>query len=61
MKFTTYYTDRARKLIDQIEKNEELETIDYVIENNALGDTIITVTGDKEEVKTLKEIFNMVY
>ena len=60
MKFTTYYTDKARKTIDAIEKSEGLETIDYFIENNAIGDTVITVTGDKEEVQTLKEIFNMV-
>lgn len=61
MKFRTLYTDRARKLIDKIERMEELETIDYVIENDALGDTVIIVSGDKEEVQTLKSIFEMVY
>ena len=60
-KFTTYYNDRARKLIDQIEESEGLETIDYYIENNAIGDTMITVTGDKEEVTTLEQIFKMVF
>lgn len=61
MKFRTLYTDRARKLIDKIERTEELETIDYVIENDAIGDTVIIVSGDKEEVQTLKAIFEMVY
>lgn len=61
MKFNTYYTSRAKKLIDQIKRNEELETISYTIKNTALGDTVIAVSGDREDVKTLKEIFNMVY
>lgn len=61
MKFRTLYTDRARKLIDKIEVSEGLETIDYCIENNAIGDTVITVTGDKEEIQILKQIFTMVY
>ena len=61
MKFRTLYTDKARKLIDKIERAEELETIDYYIENDAIGDTVITVSGDKEEVQTLKQIFTMVY
>ena len=60
-KFTTYYTDRARKLIDKIEQAEGLETIDYYIENNALGDTVITVTGEAEEITTLEQIFKMVF
>lgn len=61
MKFRTMYTDRARKLIDKIEHWEGLETLDYVIENDAIGDTVIIVTGATEEVQRLKEIFNMVY
>ena len=61
MKFRTLYTDRARKLIDKIEEMEGLETIDYTIMNDAIGDTVIIVSGDKEEVQTLKQIFTMVY
>lgn len=60
-KFRTHYSDRARKLIDQIEASEGLETIDYYIENNAIGDTMITVTGETEEITTLEHIFKMVF
>lgn len=61
IKFSTYYCDKARKLIDKIEEAEDLRTIDYYIENNALGDTMITVTGDREEIEVLEQIFNMVF
>ena len=60
-KFRTYYSDRARKLIDKIEETEGLETIDYVIANNAVGDTIITVSGDKEEITLLEQLFKLAF
>ena len=58
--FTTYRTTRAIELIIAICNSEKLD-VQTRYETNALGDDVIIVKGDKEEIETLKQIFNMVY
>lgn len=59
--FRTYYNSKAMELIEKIEKAEGLETLDINLERTALGDTLIVVSGETEEVKDLEQIFEMVY
>ena len=58
--FRTYKNNRAIELIMAICNSEKLD-VQVGYEANALGDDMIIVKGDKEEVETLEQIFNMVY
>ena len=50
---------KSVKLVKDIIATEELElNVNYTVD--ALGDSIILIEGDKEEVRTLKEIYEMV-
>lgn len=58
--FRAYYNGRSIKIIEDIIRAEDLDA-EVKIYTDALGDTIIEVTGDKETIKTVKDIFNCVY
>ena len=58
--FRPYHTNKAAKLIAQIIANEDLN-VKVFFKTNALGDDIIEVKGENEEIDTLVEIFEMVY
>lgn len=59
MKFKTYYNSKSARLVNDIIATEELE-VNVEIAADALGDTVIIVSGSKEEVKILKAIYEMV-
>lgn len=59
MKITVLYSSRSEKLINDIIKTENLSVVVERSEN-AIGDSIINVKGEKEEVQTLLEIYKMV-
>lgn len=58
--FRTYYNGRSIKIIEDIIRAEDLDA-EVKIYTDALGDTIIEVTGDKETIETVKDIFNCVF
>ena len=41
--------------------NSEKLDVSVKYETNAIGDDMIIVKGDREEVETLEQIFNMVF
>jgi hypothetical protein len=57
--FRTYFNSKAAKTIANIIKTEELG-VNVSYKTSTLGDDLIVVTGDKEEVEILKDIFEMV-
>lgn len=59
MTFRTYANSRSIKMINDIVKAEDLN-VKISIKENAIGDTMIIVNGDKEEVEILREVYNMV-
>ena len=59
--FTTELNSRAAKLLATISENEELETVLFSIENNAIGDTVIVAYGRADEIKVLRDLFNCAY
>ena len=60
---TTLTICQSRKsieLVNSIIESEDLEvTVTYDV-TTALGDTVIVIKGEAEEVNTLNEIYNMV-
>ena len=58
--FRTYKNNRAIELIMAICNSEKLD-VSVKYETNAIGDDMIIVKGDREEVETLEQIFNMVF
>ena len=59
MTFRTYYNSRSIRLVKTIIKNEDLHVILNVF-TDALGDDIIEVKGKREDIKTLKAIYETV-
>jgi len=59
MTFRTYYNSKTIVNTERIIDAEELN-LKVTIKDDALGDTIIEVKGDKEEVKIFKQIFEMI-
>lgn len=59
MIFTTYFTSTRELLAKAIIETEslDLETREF---ENALGDTMLEVSGSKEEIRIFMEIFRMV-
>lgn len=55
-----YMNGKAMDLITSIIENEDLRAIKICTENTALGDTVIIVKGDEEELKVLADVYNMV-
>lgn len=55
-----YMNSKAMDLITSIIENEDLRTIKICTKDTALGDTIIIVKGDEEELEVLADIYNMV-
>lgn len=55
-----YYSDKAVEYITAIIKAEDLESITATYESTILGDDVIVVRGLTEEVKLLKDIYEMV-
>ena len=59
MKFTALDNSKTQELISSIIKNENLSVVIEKSEN-ALGDSTIEIKGEREDVETLKQIYNMV-
>lgn len=49
-----------RKLIENIVEAEDLDVRFSGNYENAIGDTVFRVTGKKEEMMILREVYNMV-
>ena len=60
MIFRTYKNNRAIELVMAICNSEKLN-VSVAYKTDALGDDVIIVKGEREEVETLKQIFEMVY
>ena len=60
MTFRTYLTSRAMRNVKNIIKTEDLN-VSVNTKTNALGDDVIEVTGSKEEILVLREVFNMIH
>lgn len=59
MKFTTCKNSRSEKIINDIIKTEDLEVkVRYFV--NGLGDSMIEVKGEREDIETLRRIYLMV-
>lgn len=58
--FRTIVTTRAIKTIENIIKSEDLDVTTRFYQD-ALGDSIIEIKGDKESIATLRDIFRCVY
>lgn len=60
MTFRTYFNSRSMRTVSNIIKAEDLH-VSVRTFVDALGDDIIEVKGQREEIKVLKQIFTMVY
>lgn len=58
--FRAIATTRAITTIESIIRSEDLDTTTRFYQD-ALGDSIIEVKGDKESIATLRDIFRCVY
>lgn len=58
MIFRTYYTSTTAMLTNAIIESEDLDLV-WAKVVNALGDTMIEVSGSKEDVGIFKAIFTM--
>lgn len=59
MEFRTYYNSKSIYLVSAIVTVEHLD-VDIEVKTNALSDDIIHAFGSKEDIKTLKDIYEMV-
>ena len=59
MMFTTYYNSKNAWLVNAIIETEDLSLCWYTFVN-ALGDTMVAVSGSKEEVRIFIDIYRMV-
>lgn len=59
MVFSTVCTSKSVSILSSIIKTEELD-VTCKLFVDALGDSIIKVIGEAEDIKILKEIFEMV-
>lgn len=59
MTFKTYYNSKSVELVRTIATTEDLQ-ISYKLTSDALGDAVLEVTGNKEDIRILKEIYNTV-
>lgn len=59
MIFGTYYNSKSAYLVSSIIKNEDLD-LSWTIVETALGDTVIEVSGNEEDVRIFKETYEMV-
>lgn len=51
---------KSEKLVNDIIRTEQLDVfVEY--QTDSLGDDFIVISGNDEEIKILKEIYNMVY
>ena len=57
--FRTYYNSRSIKLLPTIIRSKELD-VTWKAEVDALGDSVIVATGSREDIQTLREIFECV-
>ena len=57
--FCTEFSNKALKLVKSIIKTEALN-LGLQIKENALGDTMIEVTGNTNEIIAIREVYNMV-
>lgn len=60
MTFRTYLTSRAMRDVKSIIKAQDLN-VSVNTKTNAIGDDVIEVTGSKEEILVLREVFNMIH
>lgn len=58
MTFRTHFTSTRELLAKAIIETEDLD-LECKEVDNALGDTMLEVSGSKEEVRIFKEIFEM--
>ena len=59
MKFTTHFSSASEMLARAIIETEDLDLKCKEVDN-ALGDTMLEVSGSKKEVRIFKEIYTMV-
>lgn len=59
MIFTTYFTSARELLVKAIIDTEDLDLETREFEN-ALGDTMLEVSGSKEDIRIFMEVFRMV-
>lgn len=59
MIFTTYFTSTRELLVKAIIDTEDLDLETREFEN-ALGDTMLEVSGSKEDIRIFMEVFRMV-
>ncbi len=57
MKFQIYYCKKAADLLCDLIETEELENVEVEKKSNAVGDTMLVVTGDEKEVNFLRAVF----
>lgn len=57
--FRTYNNSKAKRIVNDIIKTEQLE-VEVSCYVDAIGDDIIEVYGENEEIDTLQGIFEMV-
>lgn len=55
-----YYSNKALDLIRKIIKSENLKDLKFEIKDTTLGDTVIEVSGETEDVIILEQIYEMV-
>lgn len=60
MTFRTYLTSRNLKDIKNIIKAEDLD-VSVKTFTDSLGDDIIEVKGDRDQIEVLRQIFNMIH
>lgn len=57
---TFFLNSRALDLVNTIIETEDLE-VSVKIKDTSLGDSVIEVNGETEEIDVLTDVYNMVY